>query len=426
MIQLNLPWKMHGKEYSSAILQQDFFAGLTTAVMLIPQSMAYALLAGLPIEVGLYASTVPIFVYAFFGTAPSLAVGPVAMDSLLSAAAVSSVAAVYGLNNDMSIVAAALLAFMVGCIMVVMGLLRLGKVVDLLTHTIISAFTSAAALIIAINQLKLILGVELIKTPQVVEILWDAIQKLPQTHMITFGIGMGSIVLLKLLKQYYPKLPGAFIAVVVTSLLVFGFHLDAQGVKVVGTVPAGLPSFQFPTIQGNASMMDVALSLAPHALVIAMVAFMEAISVSTKLQAKEEELNPSAEFVALGLANMATGLFKGYSVTGGLSRSAVNKSAGAQSKMSGVITGIVVVITLSFFSSLLYTIPKAVLGGIIMSAVVGLISIADVRNIFTKNKREIPVYVLTFMVTLFIGIQQGLIVGVLFNWLWNKFYPASK
>lgn len=414
-----LPWN---QRYSKTDLKDDWFAGLTTAVMLVPQAMAYALLAGLPPQVGLYASTVPIFVYAFLGSSRSLAVGPVAMDSILSAAAVGAVALTHpGLTEEDKIVAAALLAFMVGLVLVLMGAFKLGRLVSLFTPTIISAFTSAAALIIGINQLKLILGIELERSSQVFVILRDLMGKINTIHLPTLTIGLFAIVSLIAMKKYAPKLPRAFIVVLVGALAVVLGGMGEQGVKLVGGVPNGLPSLQTPWMNWG-----IVQDLIPHALVIALVAFMESISISTKLKRAEDNLDPSRELVALGTANLASGLFQGYSVTGGLSRSAVNDSAGAKSQVSALITGVIVVLVLSFFTGALVNIPKAVLGAIIMTAVFGLMSIQDAKDVFTKQKHQIPVYVVTFLVTLLVGIKEGLLIGALTNWIFGKVWNTEN
>lgn len=408
MFKPRLPWT---KNYAKTDLRDDFFAGMTTAVMLIPQAMAYALLAGLSVEVGLYASTIPIFMYAFLGTARSLAVGPVALDSLLTFSAVEAIALTQdGVGEDERLMMATLLAFMVGIVLILMGLLRLGRFVSLLTPTIISSFTSAAAILIGINQMKLILGVEVVRSPKVYVIVADIFSKLGNTHVSTFAIGLVAIATLVALKRFAPKVPRAFVVVGFGVLTVVLGDLGATGVQLVGEVPEGLPTFQTPWMDWG-----IVVALIPHALIIALVAFMESYSISSKLKKEHEELQPSSELVALGSANIATGLFQGYSVTGGLSRSAVNDAAGAKSQVSALITGTMVVLTLSFFSGILANIPKAVLGAIIMTAVAGLISVEDAKDVFKQRKSEIPVYLVTFLVTLLVGVKEGLIAGVLVN-----------
>ena len=408
-----LPWSV---SHSRDDFRDDIFAGLTTAVMLIPQAMAYALLAGLPVEVGLYASTIPIFVYAFWGSGRVLAVGPVAMDSILCAAAIGAVVVAHPtLTSSDQVTLAALLAFMSGVILILMGIFKLGRIVSLLTPTIISAFTSAAATIIAINQLKLILGVDLLKSSNVYLVLGDLIRKLDQIHGLTMMVGMITIVILGLLKQYAPKIPRAFLVVIVSIGMVLMADLGTKGVQLVGDIPSGLPRFTPPWMS-----RDIVLELVPHAIVIALIAFMEAFSINSKLQQDEYELEPSRELIALGGANIAAGLFQGYSVTGGFSRSAVNSDAGAKSQLASIVTGLMVILTLVFFYTFLVNIPKAVLGAIILTAVIGLISIQDAKQVMCNQRSELPIYLTTLILTLFVGIKEGLIFGVLVNVLLNR------
>lgn len=407
-----LPWTA-AASYSGGDFRDDIFAGLTTAVMLIPQAMAYALLAGLPVEVGLYASTIPVFIYAFWGTGRVLAVGPVAVDSILCAAAITAVSTEVSpdMTSDEQVKMAALLAFMVGVLLVLMGVLKLGKIVSLLTPTIISAFTSAAAIIIGINQVKLILGVDILKSSNVYLVLLDVMRKFGQTHTLTLMVGGMAIAILILLKRFAPKVPRAFVVVLFGIGAALLSDLGTRGVELVGNIPSGLPSLTVPWMDWG-----IVLSLLPHALVIAVVAFMEAFSINSTLQEDPSKLEPSRELVALGGANIAAGLFQGYSVTGGFSRSAVNSDAGAKTQLASVVTGLMVLLTLGLFYDLLVDIPKAVLGAIILTAVVGLINIQYAKEVFLRKQTEIPVYAATLLPTLFVGIKEGLIAGVIVNW----------
>ena len=412
------------KKYTKEKFRRDLFAGITTAILLIPQAMAYAVLAGLPSYVGLYAAAIPLIAYAFLGTSRSLAVGPVAMDSLLTATAVGAIASATvasGDPNPQYLLLASLLALMVGVVQVVMGILKLGRLVKLLTPTIISAFTSAAALIIGINQVKLVLGIDLPRSTNVFEILMSTIERIEDTNIPTLIIGFASIGILIALKKKAPKFPRAFFVVLLGSLAVIFLGLEAEGVKVVGSLPSGLPGFQIPNVA-----MDSILALSLDAFVIALVAFMEAISVSTRLKREDETVDASQELVAIGSSNILAGLFQGFPVTGGFSRSAVNDAAGAESRLASLVTAVVVIATLLFFTVILSPIPKAVLGAIIMTAVFGLISISDFTTIVKKNRTQLPTYAVTFGVTLLIGIQQGMLAGVAFNWIFSKFFPEKE
>ena len=406
------------KNYSREKFQRDLSAGITTAILLIPQAMAYAVLAGLPSYVGLYAAAIPLIAYAFMGTSRPLAVGPVAMDSLLTATAVGAIAAATteaGDPNPQYLALAALLALMVGGVQIVLGLLKLGRLVSLLTPTIISAFTSAAALIIGINQVKLILGIDLPRSAKVFNILVSTAERIGETNIPTFMIALVSIALLIVLKRKFPQFPRAFAVVVLGATAVIFLGLEAKGVKVIGELPTGMPAFQIPDVS-----IDSVLALSLDAVVIALVAFMEAISVSTRLKREDETIDASRELVAIGSSNVLAGLFQGFPVTGGFSRSAVNDAAGAESQLASVITALGVILTLLFFTVALTPIPKAVLGAIIMTAVFGLISISDLTKIIKENRSQLPAYLVTFWVTLLAGIQQGMVVGIVFNWILSK------
>lgn len=399
--------------YDKADLGPDVIAGLTTAVMLIPQAMAYALLAGLPAYVGLYAAAIPLVAYAVLGTSRPLGVGPVAMDSLLTASTVGAIAAADpAVGEGEYILLATVLAFMAGGVQIALGLLRFGFVVNLLSRPVVAGFTSAAALIIGLSQLKLIIGVDLPRTTYVHEIVINAAQRVGEINGVTLGIGVAAIVALILLKKYAKKFPRALAVVVVGAAAVIFGGLEEMGVSIIGAVPEGMPGFSLPAF-GNEVVARHLPGLIGPSITIALVAFMEAISVAKGLARQGGgEPEPNQELIALGTANVLAGVFKGYPVTGGFSRSAVNASAGARTHLAGLITAAVVAITLLFFTPLLYSIPKAALGAIIMTAVFGLIDIAEMKKLWKTDRQDLALMGITFAATLSIGIQQGILVGV--------------
>ncbi|MCB9701839.1 MAG: solute carrier family 26 protein [Myxococcales bacterium] len=397
--------------YRRENLRGDIIAGLTTAVMLIPQGMAYAMLAGLPPIVGLYASVTPLIAYALFGTSRELAVGPVAMDSLLVAAGVGAIAAA---GSPEYIAYAVLLALMAGVLQIGMGLARLGFLVNFLSQPVISGFTSAAALIIGLSQLKHLIGVPLQASNLIHEIAREVGTHIGETHLLTVAIGAGAIVVLQLLKKLRPRFPRALAVVVITTLVVWIFRLDLQGVKIVGEVAAGLPSPALPEIK-----MEAVTELLPTALAIALVAFMEAISVSKAIATRKRyEVDANQELVAIGAANVAASLFRAYPVTGGFSRTAVNDQAGAQTPLAGLITAFVISIALLFFTPLLHFLPKATLAAIIMTAVFGLIDLKQVGHLWQVKRSDLALLGVTFAAVLAIGIQSGILVGVAASLLW--------
>jgi len=391
--------------YRREDLGGDLSAGLTTAVMLIPQGMGYAMLAGLPPIYGLYASTVPLVIYALFGTSRQLAVGPVAMVSLLSAAGVGALAQA-GTSEFVSL--AILLALVVGAIQVAMGVFRVGFVVNFLSHPVISGFTSAAALIIGFSQLKHLLGVPIPRSHHVHEILIKAAEQISSVHVSTVVIGASSVVALMLMKRYSPRFPRALAVVVVSSLAVWLLGLDSGGVSIVGKVPAGLPSLTLPKLDWAAMS-----SLLPVALTIALVGFMESIAVAKKYaRINGYEVDANSELVGLGMANVLGGFFQGYAVTGGFSRTAVNAQAGARTPIAAIVTASVVALTLLFLTPLFYFLPNAVLAAIIMTAVFGLIDVKEMRHLWHVKKTDFAMLAITFLSTLSLGIEQGIIVGV--------------
>ncbi|MCB0678848.1 MAG: sodium-independent anion transporter, partial [Saprospiraceae bacterium] len=298
-------------------LKGDLSAGLTVGVMLIPQGMAYAMIAGLPPIYGLYASTLPLIVYALLGTSRQLAVGPVAMVSLLTAAGVGALAEG---GTEAYLQMAILLALLVGGIQFLLGVFRLGFLVNFLSHPVISGFTSAAALIIGLSQLKHLLGIPLGRSHHIHEILIEAGQRIGELHWPTFLIGLGGIGLILLVKKVSRAIPGPLLAVVFGILAVWLFGLSGEGVKIVGTVPQGLPSFELPAFSWGTTG-----ALMPIALTIALVSFMESIAVAKAIQAKHKNYKviPNQELIALGLANVGGSFFQAYPTTGGFSRTAV-------------------------------------------------------------------------------------------------------
>lgn len=404
---LPLQW---AKDWRADDLRPDLVAGLTTAVMLIPQAMAYALLANLPPIVGLYAAIFPLIAYALFASSRDLAVGPVAMDSLLVAAALAPLA--QGQTPEY-VALAALLALMAGAMQWVMGAAKLGFVVNLLSHPVISGFSSAAALIIAASQLKHLLGIKLVQNSELHRIVLEALGRLDELHLLTLGIGLGAMAVLHLLKKRWPKAPGALVVVVLGTVLVGTLGLDQQGVSIVGAVPGGFPSPGLPSLD-----LQAAQKLLPMALTIALIAFLESISVAKAVAARKRyEVDPNKELIALGMANMTAGLFRGYPVAGGFSRTAVNANAGARSPVASIITAVVVALTLLFFTPALYYLPNAVLAAIIMTAVFGLVDVAEMRRLWRVNPPELGLMALTFAATLGIGIGQGIAVGAVASML---------
>lgn len=395
--------------YKKSDLTGDLSAGIIVAVMLIPQGMAYAMLAGLPPVMGLYAATIPLIIYALFGTSRQLAVGPVAMVSLLVFSGVSTMASP-GTDEYISLVL--LLMLMIGLIQFLMGVLRLGFLVNFLSHAVISGFTSAAAIIIGLSQLKHLLGIT-IESDNVFLILWESISNISEINIIAFAIGLGSILLVIGLKKYAPKIPGPLVVVVLSILAVYLLQLQQFGVKIVGEVPKGLPRLSFPVFTKESFV-----ALLPVALTISFIGFMESIAMAKAIATKEKyKILPNKELVGLGLANVVGSFFSGYPVTGGFSRSAVNYQSGARTPLASIITAILILFTLLFFTGLFYFLPQAVLAAIIMVAIYSLIDVKEAKYLFNVKSIDGWTWVITFLATLMIGIEQGILIGLAFSLL---------
>lgn len=409
------------RAYRRSDVRGDLSAGVTVAVMLVPQGMAYALLAGLPPVVGLYASAIPLLVYAFFGGSRQLSVGPVAIDSLLTLAGVSALAAI---GSPEFVALAVLLALMVGVIELALGLFRAGFLVNFVSHAVISGFTSAAAIVIGLSQLKNILGIETTSSQSAFGVIFEAGRHLPEINPTTAAIGLGSIAVLVLAKKVAPRFPAPVLVVALGTFLTYYFGLHERGVGIVGEVPGGLPGFALPTLDAGA-----VVALLPTALTISFIGFMEAFAVAKSIAAREGyKIEANREFKGLGLANIGSSLFSGYPVTGGFSRSAVNYEAGARTPLASVVTAVLVLVALAAFTPLFYYLPNAVLAAIVLVAVYGLIDVETPVRIFEIKPTDGWILIVTFVSTLVIGVQWGILIGIAFSLLvfvWRSAYPHT-
>lgn len=396
--------------YQKADLRGDIPAGLTIGAMLVPQAMAYAMLAGLPPEVGLYASTVPLIAYALFGTSRQLAVGPVAIVSLITAA---TLAPIVEEGSASYLAAAAVLALLVGAVHLVLGLGRLGFVVNFLSHSVLIGFTAAAAIIIGFSQVKHVLGVAVPRTEHFHEDVREILLVLGDTHLTTLAIGLVSIAVLLAIGRYARRVPAALIIVVGSILAVELLGLQDRGVKIVGEIPDTLPGLGLPLI--DTAIMP---ALARAAIVITLVGFMESIAVAKVCARRHRyEVDPNRELVGLGVANVASGLFGGYAVTGGFSRTAVNDSAGARTPLASLVTAALVLLTIAFLTPLFTSLPQAALGAIIIVAVVNLIDVKQARHIVAVKRSDLIGLTVGFVATLLLGIEVGIIVAVVASML---------
>jgi sulfate permease, SulP family len=428
-----LDWLLH---YDRRHLSGDVIAGVVVAVMLVPQGMAYAMLAGLPPQVGLYASILPLIIYGLLGTGRALAVGPVAMMSLLVA---SGIGALNPATTSDYIALALALALMVGVMQVVMGVLRVGFLVNFLSHSVLSGFTSAAAIMIGLSQLKHLLGYDIARTEHLHELLWFALQGITQTNLAVLGIGIAGIAVLlyfkfalgdQLMRWGLSKsiaMPLTKIAPLVIVFLgtvfvwVTGVH-QAANVPIVGEVPQGLPPFALPPFD-LATFQD----LLPIAITIAVVGYMESISVAKALASKKrQKVDANQELIAIGSANIGASLTGGYPVAGGFGRSMVNFTAGANTGLASIITAGLMLVTVVLLTPLFYFLPNAILAAIIVVAVSSLVDVDAFFHAWRYSKADGLSLLITFMAVLELGIETGILVGVAVSlavYLWHTSRP---
>ncbi|MDH5180463.1 MAG: sulfate permease [Gammaproteobacteria bacterium] len=398
------------------VVKADLIAGVTVALVLIPQSMAYAQLAGLPEVYGLYISFLPVLIAALWGSSRQLQTGPVAVVSLMTATALATVVGGTAQSNpDLAaqyIPLAMFMALMVGMFQLFLGVFRLGVVVNFLSHPVIVGFTNAAALVIGLSQLSKIFGVNMPGAPSdhfLSVRIWGVLQQLGDTHMVTLMMGIGAFALMWGMRRYVPKMPGVLVAVVITTLLSWIIGFEKMGGKVVGSIPQGLPGFAMPALD-----LDMVGALFSSVIVISLVGFMEAISIAKAMAAKtQDRIDPNQELIGQGLGNIAGSFFQSYPASGSFSRSAVNLNAGAKTGFSSVITAMLVVVTLLFLTPLLYHLPKATLAAVIMMAVFGLINFSAIKHAWKANQHDGIAAAVTFGATLGFAphLDQGILVG---------------
>lgn len=401
------PWL---RRYRTSDLGSDLLAGLTVAVMLVPQGMAYALLAGMPPVSGLIAATLPLIAYALVGSSRALAVGPVAIVSLLTFEAVHRLAEP-GSADYLAL--AATLALLVGVIQLGLGLLRGGVLINFLSHAVVGGFTSAAAIVIGLSQMRHLVGVPLAGGHPWTTLL-DLGRRLGEVHPTTLLLGVVAVALLLASRRLARRFPGPLLVVVLGTAAVALFGLDGVGVRTVGAVPGGLPAFAWPA----PSLAD-AWALLPTALTIAFVGFMESIAVARSLAAKERErVDADRELAGLGLANLVAGVLAAFPVTGGFSRSAVNAQAGARSGLASIVTALLVLLTLLVLTPAFHDLPQAILGAIVVVAVSGLVDLREARHLWTLRRSDGIAWGVTFAGTLLVGVEPGLLTGIAVSLVW--------
>jgi SulP family sulfate permease len=390
---------------SPETLRDDAAAGLTVGVMLIPQAMAYAVIAGLPPIYGLYGALVPLLIYPVFGTSRQLAIGPQALDMLILAAGLGAVVQV---GTGEYVTMAIIVTAMVGILQIAMGAMQLGFVANLLSRPVITGLTSAAALIISCSQLGSLLGVDLGNSQYVHVILWRLVHHLGDIHLWSLGIGAAGIALLLLIPRWNQLIPEALVVVVLATGASYAFSFEAKGVSVVGSIPMGLPDLTLPAL--NPTTLK---TLLPAAITLALVQFMKNVSLGRVFATRHGyTIDANKELVGIGSANLVGSFFSSIPVSGSFSRSAVNDQTGAQTPLANWFTAGVIGLTLLFLTPLFYYLPTPALAAIIIVAGIGLIDLHELRNLFKARRRDGYIALFTAACTLFIGIQEGILLGI--------------
>lgn len=404
--------------YTQSDLAGDLKAGLTTGMMLIPQGMAYAVIAGAPPIYGLYAGVLPLFIYPLFTTSRHLSAGPVAVDMIIVAAGVGALSVAAGYDFITIVI---LLTMMTGILQLMMGVFRLGSLLNFFSRPVITGFIMAAPIIITLTQLENLFGTELGSAQNVIFILTEFFGELNEIHLPTLYWGLGGILLLVLLKRYAPKIPASVVVLGLGTALAWFIGAESQNVEIVGSIPDGLPPFSLPALS-----YGLITDLLPTALTLALVQFMAITSLS-KVFAKRHGYNidSNQELISVGASNFTGSLFSSLPISASFSRSAAAEDAGQKTPMANIITAIIIVLTLLFLTPVFYYLPLPILAGIIIVSVFGLFDFKEMKSIATTRKSEGGIAIFTFLATLFIGIQDGILLGVGVSMLY-MLYKVSR
>ncbi len=403
-----LPLLVWLRSYDRACLRGDLVAGITIGVMLIPQGMAYAMVAGLPPEYGLYASIFPPLMYALLGSSNKVSLGPVALDAILI---ISGLRLIAPPGSDHYLELALTLTLLVGAMQLLLGLVRFGFIVNFLSYPVITGYTSAAAVIIIASQLESLVGLD-IDAVNACRAVVEVLSRVPEWHIVTLAVGVGSMALIYGLKRWARRLPYAIVVVVVGMVLSGLLGLKAAGVAVVDHIPAGLPALTVPNLS-----REELLQLLPVAFGVALMGYIGTMSISRSVEQPTDRVsvNANQELIALGAANLLGAFCRAFPVSASFSRSAVFRESGARSPLSAVFSSLLLLLTLLFLAPLFdrYPLPKALLSAIIVMSVYKLVQVGQLRRLYAESRRESTVLLITFCLTLALGVQQGLIIGVL-------------
>lgn len=408
--------------HTSEEYKQDLVAGITVGIMLVPQGMAYAFLAGMPPIYGLYSGLIPLMIYALLGTSRQLSLGPVAVSSLLVLGGVSQIETP-GTTKYIQLVILA--GLFIGLAQVLMGILRLGKLVNLLPQPVIAGFTSAAAIIIAVSQLKDFLGIKIPVFSKIHETALYALSHIGESNWIAILMCISAILTMLVLKRVNKRIPGALIVVLAGTSLSWAFGLDQYGLAIVKSVPSGLPAFSLPGLNTN----DL-LALVPVILTVSVIGVVECFSIAKVLEAKHNDykVNANQELYAIGISKIGGAFFQSIPTSASFTRSAINNEAGAKSGLASLITALLVVLTLLFFTEYFFYLPKAILAAIILMAVKSLFDYKEAVSLWHKERPCFWLMMITFVATLVLGIQEGVATGIIVAIIMHllNLLPAKK
>lgn len=406
-------------KYRKEMLFGDAISGITAGILAIAQGMAYAMIAGLPPVFGLYAAMTPQIIYVLLGTSRQLSIGPVAMDSLIVAAGISAIGIV---GIEEYILAAVFLAFFVGIIQVILGVLKLGFLANFLSKPVLNGFTSAAALIIGLSQLKHMLRVDMQQTNKIHILFQEVILNFSETHFLSLGLGLVGIILIKVFQKINKKIPAILIVVSLGTIVMYFTQWHLQGIKIVGEIPVGLPKIGMPKLD-----KQLIIDLFPVAITLAVVGFTEAISIAKAIEEKhtDYQVDPNQELIAVGSGNIIGSFVQSYPTTASFSRSAIQDQGGAKSGIASLFSAALVLLTLLFLTPLFYYLPIPILAAIIMVSIFGLIDIKYPIQLWKKNRDECLAFLITFIITMTVGIPQGIVIGILLSLL-TMIFRTSK
>ncbi|WP_281614630.1 sulfate permease [Flammeovirga sp. SubArs3] len=394
------------RNYKVSNISGDAAAGFATGIMLIPQGMAYAVIAGLPVQYGLYASLIAPICYFLFGTTQKLVVGPAALDSMLLASGIASLGVV--MSSEEYVANVMVVVFFAGILQVIAGLLKFGFIANFFSQPLLKGFTTAAALLIAFSQVTHLFGLEKVETSYFHQELYYMISKASHMHFPTLIVGFGTLLVIFLAKKVNLQKISTPLIVVISILLSMYMDFEGMGVGVVGNIPSGLPQLILPSFE-QVNLKE----LLPISVIVAIIGFTVSNSIIKSVEEGNSKININREFIALGLSNSIGTLFGGYQASSSFSRTAINQEAGAKTRASNIISSVMIAIVLLFFTDIFYYLPKAVLAAVIIAATPSLFSFSYFKEIYFLRKREFVVCILTFILTIEFGVIVGLSSGVI-------------